>query len=351
MKIRMVPADQLFRRFPRLVRDVAKLCEKEIAFTVSGQDTELDKGLLDALAEPLVHLVRNAVDHGIELPGERRAAGKPEQGAIRLHACHQGNQVVIEISDDGRGIDTAAVLAKAVARGLLTAEQAAHMAENDAMELIFEAGFSTAERVSEISGRGVGMDVVKAAMQKLKGSISIENHPGRGTTFQLRLPLTLAIIRAMLFRVGERMYAMPLESVLEITRTNETDIHHVDSHEVLQLRNEVLTLVRLNRLAPPVLKNDAAGDNGRAFVIVIGSGERKFGLVVDRLVGEEELVIKPLDETVVASELVSGASILGDGTVVLILNVGEVVKKFARTRIAPAAVPHAGNGRPMGASA
>jgi two-component system chemotaxis sensor kinase CheA len=351
MKIRMVPADQLFRRFPRLVRDVAKLCEKEIAFTVSGQDTELDKGRLDALAEPLVHLVRNAVDHGIELPGERRAAGKPEQGAIRLHACHQGNQVVIEISDDGRGIDTAAVLAKAVARGLLTAEQAAHMAENDAMELIFEAGFSTAERVSEISGRGVGMDVVKAAMQKLKGSISIENHPGRGTTFQLRLPLTLAIIRAMLFRVGERMYAMPLESVLEITRTNETDIHHVDSHEVLQLRNEVLTLVRLNRLAPPVLKNDAAGDNGRAFVIVIGSGERKFGLVVDRLVGEEELVIKPLDETVVASELVSGASILGDGTVVLILNVGEVVKKFARTRIAPAAVPHAGNGRPMGASA
>ena len=351
MKIRMVPVDQLFRRFPRLVRDVARVCEKDILLTVSGQDTELDRGLLDALAEPLVHLVRNAVDHGIESPEERRAAGKPEQGAVRLHACHQGNQVVIEISDDGRGIDTGAVLAKAVARGLVNAEQAACMAENDAMELIFEPGFSTAARVSEISGRGVGMDVVQAAMQKLKGSISIETHPGRGTTFHLRLPLTLAIIRAMQFRVGERMYAMPLESVLEITRAHETDVHHVDNHEVLHLRNEVLTIVRLNRLAPPALKTENASDNGRAFVIVIGSADRKFGLVVDKLVGEEELVIKPLDETVVGSELVSGASILGDGTVVLILNVNEVVKKFARARFASAAVPHAGNGSSVGASA
>ena len=349
MKIRMVPADQLFRRCPRLVRDVAKLCEKDAGLSVSGQDTELDKGLLDALAEPLVHLVRNAVDHGIETPAERRAAGKSEQGTIRLHASHQGNQVVIEISDDGSGIDSAAVLAKAVARGLATAEQAAHLGEAEAMELIFAPGFSTAERVSEISGRGVGMDVVKAAMQKLKGSITIETHPGRGTTFQLRLPLTLAIIRAMLFRVGERMYAMPLEAVLEIARAGESEIHHVDNHEVLQLRNEVLTLVRLNRLAPPPLKLE--NGNGRAFVIVMGSAERKFGLLVDKLVGEEELVIKPLDETVVASELVSGASILGDGTVVLILNVGEVVKKFARTRFAPASIPKAGNGHSVGASA
>jgi two-component system chemotaxis sensor kinase CheA len=349
MKIRMVPADQLFRRFPRLVRDVAKLCEKDVALSVNGQDTELDKGLLDALAEPLVHLARNAVDHGIETPAERRAAGKPEQGTINLHACHQGNQVVVEISDDGRGIDSAVVLAKAVERGLLTAEQAAHMGEAEAMELLFAPGFSTAERVSEISGRGVGMDVVKAAMQKLKGSISVETHPGRGTTFQLRLPLTLAIIRAMLFRVGERMYAMPLEAVLEITRAGEGEIHHVDSHEVLQLRNEVLTLVRLNRLGPPALRVE--NGNGRAFVIVIGGAERKFGLLVDKLVGEEELVIKPLDETVVASELVSGASILGDGTVVLILNVSEVVKKFARTRFAPASISQPGNGSSMGASA
>jgi two-component system, chemotaxis family, sensor kinase CheA len=347
MKIRMVPADQLFRRFPRLVRDVAKLCGKDVTLEVSGQETELDKGLLDALAEPLVHLIRNAVDHGIETPSARSAAGKPAQGTIRLHACHQGNQVVIEISDDGHGIDADAVLAKAVSRGLATSEQAARMSETDAVEFIFEPGFSTAERISEISGRGVGMDVVKTALQKLKGNIGIETHPGRGTTFQLRLPLTLAIIRAMLFRVAERLYAIPLESVLEIARASEADIHSVDSHEVLQLRNEVLTLVRLNRLAPAAT---GQGD-GRVFVIVIGSGERKFGLVVDKLVGEEELVIKPLDETIVASELVSGASILGDGTVVLILNVGEVLRKFARARFTPAPAPPAGNGRSMEATA
>ncbi len=335
MKIRMVPVDQLFRRLPRLARDIARICGKEVALSMTGQETDLDKTLLDALAEPMLHLVRNAVDHGIETPAERRAAGKPEQGTIRLHACHQGNQVVIEIGDDGRGIDTAAVLAKAVSRGLVTAEQAAHMPPGEAIDLIFQPGFSTAEQISEISGRGVGMDVVKAAVQKLKGSISVENRPGYGVTFQLRLPLTLAIIRAMLFRVGERTYAMPLESVVEITRANAADIHTVDNHEVLQVRSEVLTLVRLHRLAPPSTDH---GD-GRLFVIVIGRGERKFGLVVDKLVGEEELVIKPLDETIVASDLVSGASILGDGTVVLILNVSEVVRQFARATLPAAGIP------------
>ena len=343
MKIRMVPVDQLFRRFPRLVRDVAKLCGKDVALEVSGQETDLDKGLLDALAEPLVHLIRNAVDHGIETPSQRGAAGKPEQGTIRLHACHQGNQVVIEISDDGRGIDVADVLAKAVSRGLATPEQAARMSETEAVEFIFEPGFSTAEHISEISGRGVGMDVVKTALQKLKGNISLQTHPGRGTTFQLRLPLTLAIIRAMLFRAAERLYAIPLESVLEIARAREADVHRVDGYEVLQLRSEVLTLVRLHSQAPAAT---GQGD-GRVFVIVIGSGERKFGLVVDKLVGEEELVIKPLDETIVASELVSGASILGDGTVVLILNVSEVLRKFARARFSPAAT----NGRSVEATA
>ena len=347
MKIRMVPVEQLFRRFPRLVRDVAKTCAKDVALEMSGQETDLDKGLLDALAEPMVHLLRNAVDHGIETPAERRAAGKPEHGTIRLHAFHQGNQVVIEISDDGCGIEAAAVLAKAVARGLVTPEHAARMSEPEALEFIFEPGFSTARQVTEISGRGVGMDVVRVAMLKLKGSITIDTHPGAGTTFQMRLPLTLAIIRAMLFRVSEHLYAMPLEAVLEIARGHEADVHRVDGYEVLQLRNEVLTLVRLNRLAPAA---SGPGD-GRIFVIVIGSGERKFGLVVDKLVGEEELVIKPLDETIVASELVSGASILGDGTVVLILNVGEVLRKFARTPLAPDSLPTAGHGRSLEARA
>lgn len=347
MKIRMVPVDQLFRRFSRLVRDLAKLGGKDAALSVSGQDTDLDKTLLDALAEPMIHLVRNAVDHGIETPAERRAAGKPEQGVIRLHACHQGNEVVIEISDDGRGIDSAAVLAKAVGHGMLPQEQASRMSEADVMGLIFEPGFSTAEQVSEISGRGMGLDIVRSVAHKLKGSVRMETQPGRGTTFQLRLPLTLAIIRALLFRVSERLYAMPLESVLEITRASEADIHHVDGHEVVQVRNEVLTLVRLHRLAPAVFDSR----DGRVFVMVISSGERKFGLLVDKLVGEEELVIKPLDETIVASELVSGASILGDGTVVLILNVNEAMRKFSGTRVAPAAVPGDGKGRSMEATA
>ncbi|MGZ4812046.1 MAG: chemotaxis protein CheA [Terriglobales bacterium] len=348
MKIRMVPVDQLFRRFPRLVRDVARVCGKDVKLEVSGQETDLDKGLLDALAEPLVHLVRNAVDHGIETPAERRVAGKPEQGTIHLHACHQGNQVVIEISDDGRGVDSAGVLAKAVSRGLITAEQAERTTEASAIDFIFQPGFSTAERISEISGRGVGMDVVKSAIQKLKGSVGVETQPGRGTTFQLRMPLTLAIIRAMLFRVADRLYAMPLESVLEITRASGTDIHRVDDHEVLQLREDVLTVVQLSRLSAA---KPAGNSDGRVFVIVIGSGGRKFGLLVDQLVGEEELVIKPLDETIVASELVSGASVLGDGSVVLILNVSEVLRKFARTSLNTALISESGDGRSRGAMA
>ncbi|MGI9104198.1 MAG: chemotaxis protein CheA [Terriglobales bacterium] len=359
MKIRMVPVEQLFRRFPRLARDVAKICSKDVTVAITGQETDLDKTLLDALAEPLVHLVRNAVDHGIETCEERRAAGKPAQGTLRLHAFHQGNQVVIEVSDDGRGIDNAVLTAKAVARGLVTLEQAARMADSDITDLIFEPGFSTAEQVTQISGRGVGMDVVRAAVQKLKGTISVETTPGQGTTFRLRLPLTLAIIRAMLFRVAERLYAVPLESVLEITRACEADVHRMDGHEILQLRNEVLTLVRLNRMMPETFN----GQSERMFVLVISDtlalanagpergAHRKFGLVVDTLVGEEELVIKPLDENVIASDLVSGASILGDGSVVLILNAGEVIRQFARMRMAPGSVAAANEGGALEARA
>jgi two-component system chemotaxis sensor kinase CheA len=328
MKIRMVPVEQLFRRFPRLVRDVAKLCGKDVSLEVSGQETDLDKGLLDALAEPLSHLVRNAIDHGIETPAERRAAGKPEPGTVRLHACHQGNQVVIEVSDDGRGIDTAALLAKAGKRGVITAEQAAAMSESEALELMYQPGFSTSIQLTQISGRGMGMDVVRSALQKLKGSITAETVTGQGTKFRLRLPLTLAIIRAMLFRAAEHLYAVPLDAVLEITRAREAEIHRVENREVLQVRNQVLTLVRLHSRATVATEAPA----GRLFVLIVGSGERKFGLVVDKLVGEEELVIKPLDENLVASELVSGASILGDGTVVLILNVSEVVRQFAKSQ-------------------
>jgi two-component system chemotaxis sensor kinase CheA len=332
MQVRMVPVGQLFRRFTRLVHDVAEAGGKEVNLAIRGQETELDKSLLDALAEPLMHLMRNAVDHGLETPQQRQAAGKPAQGSVGLHAYHRGNQVVIEVSDDGRGIDAAQLISKAVERRLLTSEQAAHLSEADALDLIFEPGFSTAAQITEFSGRGVGMDVVQAAVQRVKGSISIQTKPGQGTTFQLCVPLTLAIIRAMLFRAGDKLYALPLEAVQEIARVSEAEIHHVDHREVLRLRDQVLPLARL--AAPLPSPN---GKTGRLYALAISGAEHKFGLVVDKLVGEEELVIKPLDETLVGSQLVSGASILGDGAVVLILNVAEV-EKLGRAHC-PAAVP------------
>ncbi len=327
MKIRMVPVEQLFRRFPRLVRDVAKVAGKEVELVTTGEDTDLDKSILDSLAEPLAHLVRNAVDHGIETPAERIAAGKASQGTVRLNAYHQGNQIVIEITDDGRGIDRDRVVAKALERHVITQDEADRLSDAEALNLIFHSGLSTAEQVTGISGRGVGMDVVKNVLERLKGAISIETDPGHGTTFLLKVPLTLAIIKALLFRVADRIYAVPLSSVVEITRAEESEIHRVDHQEVMQLREEVLPLVRLGRLAHAT--SDA---KVKLFIVVITLAERKFGLVVDRLVGEEELVIKAVDDSLVATDLVSGASILGDGTVVLILNIPAVIARLGRSK-------------------
>jgi two-component system, chemotaxis family, sensor kinase CheA len=326
MKIRMVPVDQLFRRFPRMVRDVSRQCGREVELDISGQDTDLDKGILDSIAEPLTHLVRNAVSHGIETPEERRKAGKSPHGTIRLNAYHHGNQVVVEVTDDGRGIDAQKIRAKAIELGMTTPEECARLSEAEILEFIFRPGFSTAEQVTEVSGRGVGMDVVQSVLHRLKASISVETRPGQGTTFRLNLPLTLAIIKALLFWVEQRLYAIPLNAVLEIARTFETEVHQVDNYEVLQLRNQVLPLLRLGR---PV----AAGERkAKLFVLVITVGERKYGLIVDLLEGEEELVIKALDDHTFQTDLVSGASILGDGRVVLILNLPAVVEHVARSR-------------------
>ena len=329
MKIRMVPVEQLFRRLPRIVRDVAKLRSKDVALELAGQTTDLDKSILDSLGEPLTHLIRNAVDHGIEPPEERVAAEKPARGTVRLNAYHQGNQVVIEVRDDGRGLDRERIVAEAIGRGIISAEEASRLTQSDALNLIFESGLSTAAEVTSVSGRGVGMDVVKTALERLKGTVTIATQPGKGTAFQLRVPLTLASIQALLFRVGGRLYAVPLSSVLEITRAEEKEIHRVDQREVLQLRDRLLTLVRLDRLG----QIHEVSARKRSFVIVIGAAERRFGLLVDSLVGEEELVIKGLGDQLVASELVSGASILGDGTVVLILNVPAVVARLSRAPV------------------
>lgn len=326
MKIRMVPVEQLFRRFPRVVRDVARLRNKDVVLAMAGEHTDLDKGILDALAEPLAHLVRNAADHGIEPVNEREAAGKPVRGTISLNAYHEGNQVVIEVSDDGRGLDREKIVRRAIESGIVTAEETLHYNEAEALQLIFKPGLSTADEVTEISGRGVGLDVVHAALENLKGSIELESEPRKGTTFRLMVPLTLASIQALLFRAAGRLYAVSLASVVEITRITESAIHQVEDHEVFQLREQVLTLVRLDRLG----SREARAREKRTFVIVIGAGSRRFGLAVEELVGEEELVIKALEDQLVASPLVSGASILGDGTVVLILNVLAVISHLSR---------------------
>jgi two-component system chemotaxis sensor kinase CheA len=326
MKIRMVPVEQLFRRFPRIIRDVARLRGKDINLEITGENTDLDKGILDALADPLAHLVRNAADHGIETAEQRQTAGKPPRGAIRLNAYHDGDQVVIEISDDGRGLDREKIVRRAVERGIISLEAAPQLNESESLQLIFSPGLSTADEVTEISGRGVGLDVVKSALETLKGSIELQSKVGEGTTFRLMVPLTLASIQALLFRIHGRLYAVPLASVAEITRITDEDIHSVDGHEVFQLRQQVLTLVRLDRL----VARDTQERSKRLFVIVIGTGGRRFGLAVDSLMGEEELVIKALEDELVTSPLVSGASILGDGTVVLILNVPAVVSHLSR---------------------
>jgi len=330
MKIRMVPVDQLFRRFPRVVRDVARQNGKDIELIVRGGSTDLDKGILDAIAEPLTHLVRNAVGHGIEPSAERVRAGKRPQGTLRLNAYHQGNQVVIEVSDDGHGIDVQKVRQRALLQGLLTAEEADRLTEAETLDMIFRPGFSTAEEITELSGRGVGLDVVQSVLERLKGTVQIETEVGRGTTFRLRLPLTLAIIKALLFSVEQRLYAIPLNAVAEIARALEAEIHQVEHYEVLQLRNEVLPLLRLGAPASGTEK----GAN-KVFVLVTSSGDRKFGLIVDSLIGEEELVIKALDDQSISTDLISGASILGDGRVVLILNLNALVARFTQMRANP----------------
>jgi two-component system, chemotaxis family, sensor kinase CheA len=327
MKIRMVPVEQLFRRFPRTVRDVARQCGKDVDLVLSGKDTDLDKSILDAIAEPLTHMVRNAVSHGIEPAEERQKAGKPPRGTVKLDAYHQGNQVIVEVSDDGRGIDAAKIRAKAIEMGLANADEVARMSETEVLDFIFKPGFSTAEQITEISGRGVGMDVVQSVLHRMKGVVSVETRVGEGTPFRLKLPLTLAIIKALMFQVEQHLYAIPLNAVAEISRGTESDVHQVDNYEVLRLRNQTLPVVRLG-----YVPQGPDSHTRKFFVMVISVGEKKFGLIVDSLAGEEELVIKALDDQVVATDLVSGASILGDGRVVLILNLSAIIERMSRSR-------------------
>ncbi len=323
MKARMLPVESLFNRLPRVVRDLAQRSGKKIDFVVEGRETELDRSVIEELNDPLVHLLRNCVDHGIEPPEKRAAAGKPEVGQIRLSAMHRENRILIRVQDDGAGIDPAKVKATAIKRGVLTAEAAERLSDQEAVELVFAPGFSTAEKVTDVSGRGVGMDIVRTNIEKLNGSVSIDTHAGKGTTFTLELPLTLAIIDALMVGVGDQILAIPLVSVMETLRVWRSEIQWVNKRQCIQLRETVLPLIALEKaLALP----SSQGAADRVFVVAVRVGDNRFGLVVDSLLGELQVVIKSLGRQVGTIAGVTGATILGDGRVALILDVPSLVK-------------------------
>lgn len=320
LQIRMVPISQIFSRFPRLVRDISKSLNKKIKLDIVGEETELDKSVIEDLLDPLIHCVRNSVDHGIESIEDRIAAGKGEEGHITLSAKNEGNMIVIEIQDDGKGIDVDSVRAKAVDRGIIHPNK--NLSDIEAFNLIFEPGFSTAKAVTNISGRGVGLDVVRKQIEKLNGSVSVWSERGRGSRFTIKLPLTLAIIQGLLVKVGEEIYAIPITSVIDSHRIKPDEIKMIDNYEVFNVREDVISLLRLNRL----FKIPSEEQRDYSFVVIVGSGDKKMGLMVDSLIGEEDVVIKPLKDSYTNAPGIAGATILGDGTVSLIIDVSQLLE-------------------------
>ncbi|HSV56589.1 MAG TPA: chemotaxis protein CheA, partial [Magnetospirillaceae bacterium] len=320
MRIRMVPISQIFARFPRLVRDLSRNLSKKVELVIEGEETELDKSVIEDLLNPLMHSVRNSLDHGVESPENRRKAGKPETGIVNLRASNEGNMIKIEIEDDGNGIDVEAVKKRAVERGILHPGKV--LTDMEAFHLIFEAGFSTATAVTSISGRGVGLDVVRRQIEKLNGSVAVSSKPGKGTRFTIRLPLTLAIIQSLLVRVGREVYSIPINSVIESHRIRQEEIRMIDNYEVFNVRDDVVSLLRMDRL----FRIPTSGQKEYRFVVIVGTNEKRVGLMVDSLIGEEDVVIKPLRDQFTASPGIAGASILGDGSVCLIIDVGQLLE-------------------------
>lgn len=321
MKVRMVPIENVFNRFPRVVRDLARELSKNITLIIEGAETELDRTVIDEIGDPLIHLIRNSADHGIEIPEERFRKGKPAQGTIKLKAYHDGNNVVIEISDDGRGINLNNVLKTAIDKGLVDRERAKNLKESEIISFLFEPGFSTKDRVTDISGRGVGLDVVKTKIESLGGGIEINTVPDQGTTFLIRLPLTLAIIQALMVMVGEEKYAIPLSAIKETVIVASKDIKKVQKNEVTLLRGNVIPILRLGEMLD-VESNGSSEED--LTVVIVKKGERDIGLVVDSLIGQQEIVIKSLGNFLKNIKFIAGATILGDGKVALILDVNTM---------------------------
>ena len=330
MKTRMLPIGRVFNKFPRMVRDLSRELGKNIELVISGEETELDKSIVEEIGDPLVHLIRNACDHGIESKEERIAAGKKEQGTVELKAYNEGNHIVVEITDDGKGMDPATLKAKAIEKGIIGEREADTMTDREAYSLIFKAGFSTAKVVTNVSGRGVGMDVVKTNIEKLNGIIDVDSTYGEGTTLKLKIPLTLAIIQSLLVGVQEEYYAIPLASVIETVRISQDEIYTVENKSVLRLRNEVLPLVRL----ADIFGVDSVFDNSeQAYVVVIGLAENKIGVIVDFLIGQEEVVIKSLGSYLKGTEGIAGATIRGDGRVTLIVDIAAMMQMAKQVKV------------------
>lgn len=323
MKTRMLPIVKVFNKFPRMVRDLSRELGKSIELIMSGEETELDKSIIEEIGDPLVHIIRNSCDHGIESPEVRAERGKSETGKIILKAYNEGNHIVIEIQDDGKGLDPEALKSKALEKGLITDRDVATMSDKEAFSLIFKAGFSTAAAITNISGRGVGMDVVKTNIEKLNGIIDVESQLGLGTTLKLKIPLTLAIIQALIVGVQEEFYAIPLSSVLETVRISQEEIYTVDGKSVLRLRDEVLPLVHMSSIFE--VKNDF-GSAKEIYVVIIGLAEQKIGMIVDCLIGQEEVVIKSLGEYLKNIQGIAGATVRGDGKITLIVDVVAIME-------------------------
>jgi two-component system chemotaxis sensor kinase CheA len=323
MKTRMLPVSKVFNKFPRLVRDLSRELDKDIELVMSGEETELDKSIVEEIGDPLVHMIRNSCDHGIEDRDTRVANGKDPKGTVNLKAYNEGNQIVIEIKDDGAGMNPDFLKMKAIDKGVITDHEANNMNDKEAYGLIFKPGFSTAAKVTGVSGRGVGMDVVKTNIEKLNGIIDIDSTLGEGSTFKLRIPLTLAIMQALLVSAQEEYFAIPLSSVLETVRISLDEIYTIEGKNVLKLRNEVLSLVRLS----DVFGVEKVFDTGEhAYVVIIGLAESKLGLIVDGLVGQEEIVIKSMGDYLKGIEGIAGATIRGDGGVTLITDISAIMK-------------------------
>jgi two-component system chemotaxis sensor kinase CheA len=336
MRIRMMPVKTLFSRVPRLVRDLAIREGRSVKVAFTGEETELDKTVIEQLSDPLVHLIRNAISHGIETPSDRLLSGKPAEGTLKISAQHQGNMVIIEVSDDGRGIDLDAVRRMLVKKGVSSTAEVGRLSQRELLAALFLPGFSTSEKVSDVSGRGVGLDVVKRNIESLGGQIDVSSDPGKGCRFSIRIPLTMAILQALLVKVQEEIYSIPVSAIIQIVKVVPTEISTVEGQEVITVRNRVIPLVRLRDVFDcnyhlktgqmPVETNGSATAGLPVYVVILQGEGREIGVVADSLIGGQDLVIKSLDDELVDAEGVAGAAILGDGTVTLILDVAEIQK-------------------------